>query len=168
MTRIYVIIGTLGLLVATAWVIDRYGYQRGQIEERAQWQARESAELADANRLIDQLQRDARAKERAHADALSVISSSYQKELTDAKRKHNAVMDDIRAGRVRLRDPAAGETSCAGGTAAAPPAAGGRDGPPGSELSRSAAEFLFGLAAEADAVAHQLAACQAVVRRDRE
>jgi hypothetical protein len=168
MTRIYIIIGTVALLVATAWVIDRHGYQRGQAEERAQWQARESAELADANQLIDKLQRDARAKERAHAAALSVISSRYQEELADANRKHKDVIADIRAGRVRLRDPSAGETSCAGGTAAAPPAAGWRDGPPGGELSRSAAEFLFGLAAEADAVAHQLAACQAVVRRDRE
>lgn len=68
----------------------------------------------------------------------------------------------LRAGTARLSVPVVG--SCrlpATGTGA-----GGSDGAARAELSAQAADDLVALAADADAVARQLGACQAVVVSD--
>lgn len=162
------------LLVVAAVVIAIYSYGRqqfglGEGAEKARWLARENVELTTANAKITELQIAARATERDHAVRLAAVSAQYQEDLNHAQARKNRVIADLRAGAQRLRIPVA-SAGCAGagGMPETGPGAGGRDGGATAELSQPAAEFLIGLASESDEVAHQLKACQALVRADRE
>lgn len=98
----------------------------------------------------------------------AAISENYQEQLEDEKQKTAALIAANRAGAFRMRDPNAVACPPHGGIQPeTSTSTGGRDGAAPGELSGAAAEFLLGLAGEADSVARQFAACQAVVRADR-
>ncbi len=143
-------------------------YHAGRVAERAVWQERESEQLRMANAKIVELQAAAREVELAKASAVAAVSADYQRRLNDANKQRAADADAIRAGTLRLRDPGATSIGTGGDRAAETPApAGGCDGRASGELSGAAAQFLFDLAADADQVAMQLQACQAVIIEDR-
>lgn len=150
-----------------------YGYgkaefKRGEVAERARWQVRENEELAAANSTIIMLNRQARDRERQHAEDMALASAHYQEDLRRVELKKDRVIADLRAGTQRLRIPiAASPAACGGISPEAFAAASRRDGEARAELSGSAAEFLVGLASEADEVVHQLTACQQILLEDR-
>ena len=164
----------LYFVIAFAWIgsltgVGSWQHGEGVKTERLDWQTRESKELREANHKITMLQEQARQKEADHAQALFNISLNYQKELNDANKQNKALTDAVRSGQLRLRDHNAACQSASGsdpGTVG--PGTSGRDGRTGAYLSTEAAEFLLGLAGEADAVVLQLKACQAVVVQDRQ
>ena len=153
-----------GSLVAVgSWQNDA-----GHVAERTVWQTRDNNELKLANAHILNLETAYRAAEQQYAQNQADISTKYQKEQQDAKRKTDALFASYRAGTFRLRDPgASGKNTCGGASGQAATGTGGRDGSTTGELSGAAAEFLLGLTGEADAVAIQLSACQAVIVSDR-
>ncbi len=160
-------------VIALAWICSLTGvgyWQHGEgvKTERLDWQARESNELREANNKITMLQEQARQKEADHAQALSLISSNYQKELNDANKQNKALTDAVRSGQLRLRDHNAScQSANRSDSGTVGPGTSRRDGGAGAYLSTEAAEFLLGLTGEADDVVRQLKACQAVVREDR-
>lgn len=161
------------LLVGLAYaLIAHYGnarYKAGETAERGRWMQRENTELIAANARIIELERSARANEWLQAQRLADASKTYQESLQHEKATHNRIVSDLRTGALRLRIELARRETAAGGTAGdSPPGPGRCDGEARAELSTAAAEFLVGLAAEADAVVHQLTACQAVVIADRQ
>lgn len=147
-------------------------YTAGQQDERSTWLQRDNAALRIANEQIATLQQEARDQEQAHGQAMADIAAQHQKDLKDARTEKDRVIADLRARNLRLRVPVVATTSgaCSGGGAGseAGPGAGQRDGETTAELSGAAAEFFVGLASEADDVARQLSACQAVVIADRQ
>ena len=145
--------------------VDLAGYNRAVGE----YARRDNEALRTAIATRDRLQREKDALEAKNAQLVTAASANYQKGLTDGKAELDAALARARGGQ-RLRDagarcPAVGDRDATG---AARAGAGGRDGPQGADLSDAAAEFLLRLAGEADDVVRQLAACQAVVRADRE
>lgn len=162
----------LGSMVAVGW------WQRhdGMAAVEAAWQKREATQQAQHAAQINNLQQAARQAERDSADAMSAIANDYERKLTDAKNRRAADIAAMRAGTLRLRDPGAAPVpACAGTAAEAGAGAGRRDGgasgelpaAPAGLLSNQASEFLVNLAADADDVARQLAACQQVIINDR-
>lgn len=117
-----------------------------------------SKKLADANARV-------RATEQKSAQDLAAISATYQKGLSDVVSTHKDVVARIRSGALRLSVPARADTGDTAGASAA--GASERDADARCQLSDTAAEFLTGLASEADGVARQLSACQAIVTADR-
>lgn len=162
---------TLLLIAAIYGAIYAYGEQqfsRGEVAERARWQVRENEELAAANSTIIMLNRQARDRERQHAEDMALASAHYQEDLRRVELKKDRVIADLRAGTQRLRIPiASSPAACSGITPEAFSATSGRDGEARAELSGSAAEFLVGLAIDADKVVHQLTACQQILLDDR-
>lgn len=161
------------LLLAAAAVlyIHAYGHQQfvlGEKAERAAWLARENAQLTKANAKIKALEEKYRQQEQDAADAIAVISTNYQKDLSNVKAEKDRVIAGLRGGTFRLRIPVAARFGAGRGTAAevAAPAC-GRDGEARTELPIEASEFLVGLTSEADEVVKQLGACQAVINADR-
>lgn len=143
-------------------------YHAGRVAERAEWQARESEQLRAANAKIVALQAAARDAEQAKADAVAVVSATYQRRLNDANKQRAADAAAIGAGTLRLRDPGALGLRPGGNRATETTAtAGGCAGRAAGELSGEATQFLFDLAADADQIALQLQACQSIVRADR-
>lgn len=164
-------LGALLVVVAIVAAIYAYGQKQfglGEQAERATWLKRDNDALVQANAKIKQLEEDARATERRHAESIAQVSKKYQEELQHAKSRKDRVIADLRAGDQRLRIPVAA-TGCAGGSEAGTTSASAvrRDGEARAELSDAAAEFLVGLATEADEIVHQLNACQALVIEDR-
>ena len=182
MTRWPGLLGMAALIavacVATVGWVDDYGqrqFKAGRGVERSAWQAAEAKSLRQANTRIATLHEQARERERRHARAMADISARYEEELKHEQTRFNSVVADLRGHVLRLYVPVTGATGshatsdgggCAGGPASKGPT--GCDGPARAELSVEAAEFLVGLATEADEVVHQLAACQAVINADHQ
>lgn len=153
-----------GISAYNGWLINV-----GKTAERAEWLKRDNAELTAAKTRIKTLEDEARAKEHAHGLAMVAASTQYQKDLSHEKATKDGVIADLRSGARRLRIELAAAKATGGSSAAQVGAGPGRcDGQTTAELSESAAEFLVGLASEADEVVHQLTACQAVVTADRQ
>lgn len=173
MTRLTVSLWLLGavlLLAAVVAAIYAYGQQQfglGEKAERSAWLERENTALTRANTRIKELEDLARAKERQHAQDMAAASAQYQEDLKHEKAAKDRAVADLRSGALRLRIPVACPEGAGGSGATAPgPGAGRRDGETRAELSVPAAEFLVGLASEADEVVRQLAACQRVIEKD--
>lgn len=167
--EIGIAVAALMALAALAWAVKSYlngvderGYNRGISEERAKWQKRESEELAKANAEIVRLTGENKALELRLATALQVAHQNYVAEVSRVRSEKDRFVADVRAGRVVLRDPGApagqGAACGAGSDRSAP--VGGGDAPAGGQLSAEAAEFLLGLAGEADEVVAQLRLAQ--------
>jgi hypothetical protein len=160
------------LVAAIAASIKSYGshrYDQGKLAELTVWQQRENDELAWANARIVAQEAAARAQEQHNAQQLAAASQTYQESLQHEKATHDRTVADLRTGALRLRIELARRQTADGGSAAgSTPGPGRCDGETRAELSTAAAEFLVGLAAEADTVVHQLTACQAVVIADRQ
>lgn len=161
----------IGLLIAWGLSLAGVGWwQRndGETVERSAWQARENAELVTANGKIKTLEEGARKAEQDKAAALAAISTDYERKLSDANKQRAADAAAVRAGSLRLRDPSApGLRACGSLPTEAAAGTGQRDGGAAGELSGEATQFLFDLTADADQVAIQLQACQAVIAADR-
>lgn len=149
------LIAALGvLLILALWRIDTVSSARDQASTRA-----DGAEQRE--RDLQQVLTDERAIAKTQAD----IDTAYQKGKTDAQAQLDSTLSDLRADVIRLRKrftcPAASvQATAAGATVSDDAEAGG--------LQREDAEFLVRLASDADAIALQLNACQAIVKSDRD
>lgn len=136
-------------------------------EVRSEYLVRDNQALAAANASIKRLQEEARATEAKRVADMNVIATNYAKGYQNAEARRRADVSAARDGALVLRIPA---SACrAGGGEAAPPgpAAAGGHGPAAVELPRAVTADLLSLANDADQVADQLRACQAVVISDR-
>lgn len=151
-----------GLIALVALAIAVAAYRQGGSAERANHadtKAKHAKVLANLAELTRKAADEARAKERAHAAALSAIDQQHQEALTRVQTDHDRLVADLRRGAVRLREPWA----CPAAVSNPAAAAGQRDAAAERRIEAAAAVVRVG--AEADA---QLAACQAVVRQDRQ
>lgn len=171
LAKLLAAVALAGLALEAFYSHGEQQYLAGQQDERNAWLRRDNEALRIANGRITTLQQAARDQEQAHGKAMAEIASQHQKDLKDAGAEKDRVIADLRTRNLRLRVPVVSTTvtACGGGGAGteAGAGAGQRDGETTAELSGAAAEFLVGLASEADDVARQLSACQAVVIADR-
>lgn len=141
-----------------ALVIAAAGFGAGWQVQSWRWDA---SLRADAEARV-QAGNDARERERHLANVQATIAETLEKDKANALRKKDRVIADLRAGAFGLRDavpvPAAGSpANTAGNCDAGTPA----------HVLRPFLEAVAALTAEADDVAVQLAACQAIIRADR-
>ena len=149
----YLIVALVLSLVLALWRIDSVSTARDQESARA-----DGAEQREQG--LQQVLTDERAIAKTQAD----IDTAYQKGITDAQDQLNSTLSDLRADVIRLRKrftcpTASVQATAAGATVSDDAEAGG--------LQREDAEFLVRLASDADAIALQLKACQAIVENDR-
>lgn len=164
----YVIIGMLLFWIGSVLGSYSYGHHQGTVGEDVKWEVRATAEAQQAAVQIKAAEDSARQQEQAANQRQAAISSSYEEKLQNAEQTHQADLAAIRAGALRLRDPASPVQACPAPGAPASPSTGGRDGAAAGYLSTEAADFLLSLADDADRTAQQLAACQAIVTADRQ
>lgn len=164
----YAIIAVLVIWIGSLAGVGYWQNAAGHTSERTVWQGKENTELTDAANRILELSNKARTEVQKHADDLARISTQYQKEKTDAKRKTDALVAGLRAGTVILFDPGTSTVqTCGGAIGQTPSTTSGHDGGAPSKLSGAASEFLLQLTGESDEIVRQLSACQAVVLSDR-
>ena len=151
----------LAALVAAIWWHGEAQFDRGVAAERAVWVKKEVDAKDAAEKALRKAEAAARETERRHADELDAVASKLILERAKGYEERERTIADLRAGNLRLRREWQG---CeARGLPEAGAGAGGGDGD--AELRRSGAADLVRIGRESDA---KLAACQAVIRADRE
>lgn len=153
-------------LVATA--THGLAYHAGKVAGDTAHQAELTRiNLANASALA-LLQAKVRQQEQDKAAELAAIDQQHQQDIANREAISNRTIADLRAGTVRLRsDIAANEFAASVRLPSAAASTGQRNAAAGVGLRIADAEFLVRTADEADQVADQLRACQAVVRADR-
>jgi len=158
-----------GALWWTHHYIYTEGYNAAKTEVTAQYAARDKEAEAKAQAKIKELEATRRAVEKEAEDSINRIANQFEKERQNANKIQADLRARLAAGTLRLRDPGAAsanaDSECRVSQASA--ATSGSDGGTTGQLSTAASDFLISLAGEADEVARQLAACQAVIRSDR-
>lgn len=144
----------LAVLAGTHWWVYSHGKAVVTLARDLAGAKRER----DNNATINDLQQQLRRNESAAATKLLAAEARYRKGLLDVQAEKNRILAGHAAGRLRLSVPIK-PTSCPAAGAAANLAEGGANPAPRAELSAAAAEFLVGLASEADAVAVELNRC---------
>jgi phage gp46-like protein len=155
------------LLAALALLGGGYWWGDSAATDRAGAQALD----AERTRSIGRAIADADTAQVEHKSAydMYLISSAYQKGLTDGAATQASVVARIRSGDLRLSIPIRPAAAGSGApTAATAAGASGCNGQARAELSDQASEFLTGLLSEADAAVLQLGKCQAIVEKQRE
>jgi len=162
------IVGVVLLWIASLVAVGAWQNETGQTQVRAERTAADNQVLKAANVKITELNDEARRKERIYAQNQADITKILERERQNAKRKTAALIASYRAGAFSLRDPGTRSAHPAGSQGGATTTStSGRDDGGGGELSEEAGEFLLNLSGEADEVARQLTACQAVILSDR-
>lgn len=165
----WIILGLVLAWFASLVAVGHWQHEDGMVDERVAWQGKENIELVRRANTIQRLNDEARASETAHAKALFRIGENHALEADRIRRETEGRVADAAAGRLRLRCPSTPAVPAdPGGSAEASVASSGRNGSAGSELHPTAAATLLRIGGDADAVAAQLAACQAVIRADRQ
>lgn len=166
--RLILVVAALAGALVGGWSLDRAAYKRGAAAVEARYQARDAETARETAQRIEKLQAQARAAEQSAAQRLASVSADYQRRLANAATKNDRMRRALAVGDVRLRfDPTEPAERSHGAAASTVAAACGRDGSATGELPRAIALDLWSLAADADAVAEQLAACQQVIGEDR-
>lgn len=165
----YRILAVLAVWVASMLAVGYWQRNDGAARCEAAWQDRSRQEASIAATRTQALQNAARQQEQQSATAMAAISADYETRIHDAQTLHDRDVAAARSGALRLRYVYPAPALPAGGNPIAETGAGtsGRNGSSGGELPGEIAAGLYGLADDADAIARQLAACQAVVRQDR-
>ena len=157
-------IGILGLIAAIGF------WQRhdGAVSERVVWETRLAEENANAAKSIREAEEKARQQEHDSAARIQSISADYQRKLSNEHAKFKNVDTAVANGNFRLLDSSATAVcSNNSGSTEASPTPAGSNGAEGCKLSTNTSRSLWFIVTNADDVATQLAACQAIVEADR-
>lgn len=166
--RLILVAAALAGAVVAGWSLDQAGFRRGVAITEASYKAAEADALKASQKRLQELSERARAQEQESAKRLSAVSQDFQARLSNAKRENDRMRAALASGDVRLRLPTERSASTdRGASSEARSSSCGRDDGEARELPRAVALALWELAADADAVAEQLAACQRVIRADR-
>ncbi len=122
---------------------------------------------ADNATELAKLQAKTRATEQAKAAQLATIDEAHQKAIHDQQIISDRTIADLRNGTIRLRDKFTNEFAAASRLPSATAGPSVDYAAASIKLQQQDAEFLIFTAGEADQIADQLRACQAVVRADR-
>jgi hypothetical protein len=158
--------------VMAAVIAAALGFAAGEIGASKRLNERHQAELTRINlanaTATALLQAKVRQQEQDKAAELAAIDKRHQQDIQTREAISNRTIADLRAGTVRLRsDIAANEFAASVRLPSAAAGTGQRAAAQGVGLRLADAELLVRTADEADQVADQLRACQAVVRADR-
>lgn len=156
----------IAALIATA--THGLAYHAGKVAGDTAHQAELTRiNLANASALA-LLQAKARQQEQDKAAELAAIADKHQQDIANREAISNSTIAGLRAGTIRLRsDIAANEFAASVRLPSVAAGTGQRDAAPGVGLRIADAAIIIGAADQADEVADQLRACQAVVRADR-
>jgi prophage endopeptidase len=141
-----------------------FGWRQGSLNVKAQW-SKEKAELnAQAIQQINEANAQVLATEHKAQNDISNAALDYNKKIQRIKNEKNRALDDILANGLYIN------TSNSNGKDGLPNATASTSGSDATQrfkLSEKDARFFVELASEADEIAKQLEACQAILEAER-
>jgi hypothetical protein len=144
------------------------GYNHGKATATERFERVIAQHDADNERERATLMAAARKKEADAALRMAAIDEQHQEDMRNAQIISERTIAGLRDGTVRLRDRLAARQCPGPVVSEASARASGGDAVQEVGLQGADVDFLVRFAAEADQVADQLRACQAVVRADRQ
>lgn len=141
----------------TGWLV----HSRGLASERDAAIAARATLAADVAAARAEFEAKARKQEREQRDALAGVRVIFDREMTDAQTKHDAVVADLRAGTLRLRRHWEARVATAELSAAAAAGARAGEADADAELRGRDSADLVRLGAECDS---QIRGLQSAVR----
>jgi prophage endopeptidase len=155
-------------LVAALGLVAKYIYDAGGDSREAPYLRRDRDRNAETARLVAENAAKVLAAERQGALVVADVITTLTQEKTHAQAVHDRFVDDVLAGRVRVRVPAAGGGgSCNAAVPAAGGGAGGNAGAGYCELSGAVVANLDAYARDVEQMRFDLNACRAILRADR-
>lgn len=127
-------------------------------------QARWDAEKAANQLIVDKAIADKKATEARQGDLIAKATDQLNMENANAQADLRRTIADLRRGQLRLRD----RFTCKGTVPGAPASAEGSDAAGQGGFSVETQESILRIGADADAIAHRLTACQAIIAADRQ
>jgi len=151
------------ILIAVAIAALLYlGYSyRGLIAERDGLKFTVATQQATIDRAAQ-----VRAHEQAFAITQNDVAVKYEQGKEDGKNELSTSIEHLRTA-ISLRDKRISELNSISSVPSSTSSTSNYNGETRSNISQEDGEFYFKLASEADEVAKQLAACQAIVEEDR-
>lgn len=157
----YVIVGALVLVICSYF----YGHHTGVQVTKAEWEAEKATAAIEAGKALDKANQEVRELEHLLANTQNKVEKVYVDKVRTVEVERNKLVDTARTDGLFI-DAACPDRSNT--LPSATPSASSDNGTTKARLSGEAANALISIAAEADEVAHQLNACQEVLRLERE
>jgi len=157
----YVIVGALVLVICSYF----YGHHTGVKVTKAEWEAEKAAAAIEAGKVLAKAQDEVRELEHLLANTQTKVEKVYVDKVRTVEVERKQFVNVARNDGLFI-DAACPDSSNAVPSAA--PSASSDHGGAKARLSGEAAEALIAIAAEADEIAHQLTACQEILRNERE
>jgi len=157
----YVIIGALVFAICTYF----YGHHTGVKVTRAEWEAEKATAAIEAGKVLAKAQEEVRELEHLLANTQTKVEKVYVDKVRTVEVEKKLFIDTARTDGLFI-DAACPDSSNTVPSAA--PSASSDNGGTKARLSGETAEALIAIAAEADEIAHQLKACQEILRNERE
>lgn len=157
----YVIVGALVLVICSYF----YGHHTGVQVTKAEWEAEKATAAIEAGKALDKANQEVRELEHVLANTQNKVEKVYVDKVRTVEVERNKLVDTARNDGLFI------DASCPDRSNTLPsatPSASSDNGTTKARLSGEAANALISIAAEADEVAHQLNACQEVLRYERE
>lgn len=148
----------IAVLAFVAWSVGMFGTGWAWRGDRAE--GAEARQASGASAAVADQVNQARTTEHTQADTMATIGAKHEEDRAAAETLPAAVVAELRAGTVRLRNDLA--TCHTGRLSEAAAGAVQRDAP--ADLGVTVAGPAIGIGRDAD---DQLRACQAVIRADR-
>ena len=157
----YVIIGALVLVICSYF----YGHHTGVEVTKAEWEAEKATAAIEAGKALDKVNKEVRELEHLLANTQTKVEKVYVDKVRTVEVERRQLVGTARTDGLFI------DAACPDRSNALPSAttsAGSDHGGTKARLSGEAAEALISIAADADEVAHQLNACQEILRYERE
>jgi prophage endopeptidase len=149
----------LVVLLGSVWYYGHVRYESGQLSVQVRW----DAERAQLHAIAERARAEAKAAKQARVKRGRAIIKKLRGDDAHGHAIRDSAVAGLRDGTFRLRE----RFSCPPNPAPARGAAARGNEGTARGLSAADAEFLVRFASDADDVARQLAACQAILSADR-
>jgi hypothetical protein len=157
----WAIVGALVLVIGAFF----YGRHTGAQATRADWEAEKVRLAADAAQALAKANQEVRELEQLLANTQTKVEKVYVDKVREVQVVKTEFIDVARSGGLFI------DAQCPDRNDPLPSAATSSSSDHGktkARLSAEAAEALIAIAADADEIVHQLTACQAILRDERE
>jgi hypothetical protein len=159
-TILYLRLGLVLVALAALGYAANSVYSAGQADIQAKWDTEKAAQATQYNALVAENV----AKERVWQSELQTAQDALSAATENTRADLDSTLADVRADNLRLRNRF---RACQTRVSSAAGTTGGDDAAGQGGLSREDEELALRIGADADQVAHKLAACQAYIQTIR-
>ena len=156
----YVIVGALLLVICSYF----YGHHTGVQVTKADWEAEKATAAVEAANTLAKVNQEVRALENLLANKQNKVEKVYVDKIREVQVERNGLSATARDVGLFIDAACSDNSNSVSGAASS---ISGDNGTAKARLSRTTADALIAIAADADEIANQLTACQMILEEER-